>query len=239
MAGWQKIYRDIQYHWLWEDKPFSRGQAWIDLILLMNHEDGKTLIDGVLKEVKRGSKVTSLRKLSEQWGWSTTKVKKFLEQLEKDEMITYKSDSKKTFVIVENYDVYQGNDLTEVTEKKHRNNTEVIQKKNRSKTEINKQEIKEYIKNDKEGKEEKKVQLQPLSFPTEFHKRLFDYFHEITYRTIFEDCEIKENGDLIIITVKEEFKKATIQNRANELRLLFGKDVSVKAKESEGSDNID
>ncbi|WP_322020128.1 hypothetical protein [Clostridium butyricum] len=57
MAGWQKIYRDIQDHWLWEDKPFSRGQAWIDLILLVNHEDNKTLIDGELIEVKRGRKL--------------------------------------------------------------------------------------------------------------------------------------------------------------------------------------
>ena len=117
MAGWQKIYRDIQNHWLWEDKPFSRGQAWIDLILLVNHEDNKTLIDGELVEVKRGSRITSLRKLADQWGWSTTKVKKFLEQLDKDNMIKYKTDTKKTLVSIENYGLYQDGDNTEKTPK--------------------------------------------------------------------------------------------------------------------------
>lgn len=41
MAGWQKVYRDITKHWLWEDKPFSRGQAFIDLLLMVNHQDKK------------------------------------------------------------------------------------------------------------------------------------------------------------------------------------------------------
>lgn len=115
MAGWQKVYRDIQNHWLWEDKPFSRGQAFIDLILLVNHQDSKALIDGELIEVKRGSKITSLRKLGEAWGWSSKKVKKFLEQLEKDKMISYTSDSKKTVVTIENYSVYQDVGNTEET----------------------------------------------------------------------------------------------------------------------------
>lgn len=82
----------------------------------------------------------------------------------------------------------------------------------------------------KERKEEPEP-LLPLSFPTELHKIIFNTFHEVTYRTIFEDCEIEDKDKLIVITTKEEFKKATIQNRANELRLLFGKDVSVKSKE--------
>lgn len=107
MAGFQKVYRDIQKHWLWEDKPFSRGQAFIDLILSANHQNRKILIDSKLIEVERGSQITSLRKLGEAWGWSSKKVKKFLEQLQKDEMITYKSDSKKTVVTIENYSHYQ------------------------------------------------------------------------------------------------------------------------------------
>ncbi len=161
MAGWQKIYRDIQDHWLWEDKPFSRGQAWIDLILLVNHEDNKTLIDGELIEVKRGSKITSLRKLADQWGWSTTKVKKFLELLQKEQMIKFESDNKKTLVSIENYSVYQSKDNTENTVKKQSDNTEVTQKNFKSNSEViqkktNKND-KEYIKNDKEEEKERSI----------------------------------------------------------------------------------
>ncbi len=238
MAGWQKIYRDIQDHWLWEDKPFSRGQAWIDLILTVNHEDNKTLIDGELLEVKRGSKITSLRKLADQWGWSTTKTKKFLEQLEKDKMITYKSDNKKTLVTVENYSIYQSREVGEVTVKKHESNAEIMQKNFRSNSEViqkktNKND-KEYIKNDKEGEEEKKAQLKPISFPTPFHEIIFNQWHEISYRTWFEGCEIEENENLIIITVKEALKKTAIHNSyADPLRILLGKDISIKCIESE------
>jgi hypothetical protein len=45
--GWICLHRQIQDHWLWEDRPFSRGQAWIDLLMLANHEDKKMIFDGI------------------------------------------------------------------------------------------------------------------------------------------------------------------------------------------------
>ena len=39
--GYIKLYRSIFNHWLWQDKPFSRGQAFVDLILLANYKDKK------------------------------------------------------------------------------------------------------------------------------------------------------------------------------------------------------
>lgn len=237
MAGWQKVYRDIQEHWLWEDKPFSRGQAWIDLILSVNHEDNKTLIDGELIEVKRGSRITSLRKLADQWGWSTTKVKKFLELLQKEQMIKFESDNKKTLVSIENYSVYQSKDNTENTVKKQLDNTEVTQKNFKSNSEViqkktNKND-KEYIKNDKEGEERKEVYKTQLpSFPTPTHEVIFNQFGEITYKMWFEDSTIEVKGDLITITVKEPLKKEIIQNRfLDAIKTLTGKNITVKVSE--------
>ena len=235
-AGWQKIYRDIQEHWLWEDKPFSRGQAWIDLILSVNHDDNKTLIDGELIEVKRGSKITSLRKLAEQWGWSTTKVKKFLEQLKKDKMIEFESNNKKTLVTIENYDIYQNKESTEVTVKKQSNDTEVIQKKNRSNSEViqkktNKND-KEYIKNDKEREEGKEVYKTQLPFfPTPIHEVIFNQFSEVTYKMWFEKSLIETKGELITITVAEDYKKKAIANGyLKAIKTLTGKNIIVKTK---------
>lgn len=237
MAGWQKVYRDIQEHWLWEDKPFSRGQAWIDLILSVNHEDNKTLIDGELIEVKRGSRVTSLRKLADQWGWSTTKVKKFLELLQKEQMIKFESDNKKTLVSIENYSVYQSKDNTENTVKKQLDNTEVTQKKFKSNSEIiqkktNKND-KEYIKNDKEGEERKEVYKTQLpSFPTPTHEVIFNQFGPVTYKTWFEDSIIETKGDLNTIIVKEPLKKEIIQDRfLDAIKTLTGKNIAVKVSE--------
>ena len=233
MAGWQKIYRDIQEHWLWEDKPFSRGQAWIDLILLVNHEDNKALIDGELVEVKRGSKITSLRKLAEQWGWSTTKVKKFLEQLKKDNMIAFESDNKKTLVTIENYDVYQGKESTEITVKKQLDNTEVTQKNFKSNSEViqkktNKND-KEYIKNDKEG-EEKKEERQPLSFPTPTHELIFKQFGEISYKTWLSNLDITDD-EIVIYAANKPFEDLIKKRYVDAIETLTGKTVSVKGKE--------
>ena len=130
--GWITLHRSLLDNFLWEDKPFTKGQAWVDLLLSANHEDKKFMFDGSVVEVKRGQKITSIRQLSERWGWSTTKTKKFLNVLQNEKMLTYFSNSKKTTYTIVNYNKYQNLDNsksnTEVTQKKHRSNTEVTQK---------------------------------------------------------------------------------------------------------------
>ena len=134
-CGWISIHRKIQDNKIWEDKPFSRGQAWIVLLVLANQEDNKIIFNGSLGEIKRGEKITSLRKLSERWGWSITKVKKFLNLLSNENMISYKSDNKKTAYSIVNYDVYQDSENT-------KSNTEVTQKKIKNKSKKNQKKIK-------------------------------------------------------------------------------------------------
>lgn len=109
--GWISIHRKIQDNIIWNDKPFSRGQAWIDLIMLANHENKKIIFNGSMVEIKRGEKITSLRKLSERWGWSRGKTKKFLNLLKDENMIEFKTDHQKTTYKIVNYNVYQNEDL--------------------------------------------------------------------------------------------------------------------------------
>ena len=85
--GFIKLDREIFNHWVWEEKPFSRAQAWIDLIGLATHKNekfssGNTLIDG-----KRGNVYRSKTWLANRWGWSRKKVSNFLEMLQKDGMV--------------------------------------------------------------------------------------------------------------------------------------------------------
>jgi len=105
--GWVSVHRTIQDHWLWEDKPFSKGQAWIDLLMLANHEDSKFLLGNQLVEAKRGDVITSEIKLMARWGWSNTKVRTFISLLEKDSMLIKKTDSKKSVLTLTNYSVWQ------------------------------------------------------------------------------------------------------------------------------------
>lgn len=136
MTGWISLHRSIQKHWIFEEnRKFSRFEAWVDILLMVNHSDNKIMLDGKLVTVKRGQRVTSLRQLGERWNWSITKVDKFLKILETDEMLVVKKDTKKTVLTVVNYDDYQDEDSkkrhrkdSEKTVKRHRNNTEKTQK---------------------------------------------------------------------------------------------------------------
>lgn len=105
--GWISIYRSIQDHWLWQEKPFSKGQAWLDLLLSANHQDKKTLLGNELITIKRGSFITSQKKLMERWGWGSEKTRTFLKLLDSDGMIKFQPDKKKTTIVILNYNVYQ------------------------------------------------------------------------------------------------------------------------------------
>ena len=126
--GWVAIYRQVQDHWLWKDKPFSKGQAWIDILLLANHDDNKFLLGNELVEVKCGSFITSEIKLTERWGWSKTKVRAFLSLLQNDKMIVKKSDSKKTTITIVNYSDYAVFETAEKPQKNYEKTAEKPQK---------------------------------------------------------------------------------------------------------------
>lgn len=121
--GWISLSRKIQDSFVWKDKPFSKGQAWIDLLLSVNHEDNKFLLGNELIMCERGSMVTSVRKLTERWGWSNTKTVNFLNLLESDEMIVQKKDTKKTVISIVKYDDYQSSENTKKTAKRHESDT--------------------------------------------------------------------------------------------------------------------
>jgi len=135
-VGWIRLDRKITENWLWEDKPFSKGQAWIDLILMANHKDNKFPLGDDVVAVERGSFVTSELKLMQRWGWSKTKVRAFLSQLQNDQMLVKKTDRKKTTLTIANYGVYQDIETTEEP-KKDQKKTDKRPKKNTNNKETN------------------------------------------------------------------------------------------------------
>ncbi len=141
MAGYIKLYREIQEHWTWQDKPFSKGQAWIDLLMMANHDNNKVILGNEIIHVERGCLITSEVKLAKRWGWSRCKVRAFLDLLKQDEMIVKKSDSKKTYLKIVNYSVWQNSE----TGKKQRKDSVQTAFRQRSDTNNN-------VKNDKNDK---------------------------------------------------------------------------------------
>ena len=66
---------------MWLEEPFTRGQAWVDLLMLTNHADGHIRKRGIPIEVHRGELGWSEEALAERWKWSRGKVRRFLQEL--------------------------------------------------------------------------------------------------------------------------------------------------------------
>lgn len=197
--GWISLHRSIQNHWLFqEDRKFSKFEAWIDLILIANHKDGKVMHDGQLINVKRGQKLTSLRKLGNQWSWSITKVDKFLNILHEDGMIVLKKDTKKTLVTIVNYDVYQNIDL----EKRQRSNIEKNQKENKKESEKNQKETNNNVNNANNVNNHQSVSDEDFKKIIDYYNKTIQPLNGTDYIHLGEDVD-KFGKELVCKAIQE------------------------------------
>lgn len=105
--GWIKLHRRLLDCWIWDVKPFDKGRAWVDLLLLAMHHDKKIVIEDKPTIISRGSYFTSRGQLADRWGWSVKKVDTYLKTLEKEEMVTTHRTPKGTTITIVNYEEYQ------------------------------------------------------------------------------------------------------------------------------------
>jgi hypothetical protein len=123
MSGWIKIHRSITNHWLYSEKRvYSKLEAWYDMLIAVNYSDSKTLIKGKLYEVKRGQSIMSLDSWAKRWSWDKSKVRRFLNTLQNDNMIELKSDTITTQLTICNYESYQGERNADETPVKRKRN---------------------------------------------------------------------------------------------------------------------
>jgi len=106
-TGYIKLYRSVIDHWLWIEKPFSKFEAWVFMLLRANHSERKVNMGFELFQVNRGQFITSQEKLSEQFGWGRKQVRSFLDLLKADGMILIDVSTKMTKITICNYDSYQ------------------------------------------------------------------------------------------------------------------------------------
>lgn len=109
--GWIKLHRSIYNHWLWKED--TKLKWWLDLLLMANHTTRKILLGNQLIEISRGSLHTSLTKLTVRWNADKKTVKRFLDLLQKDSMISYTTTSKGTTINISNYKDFQDFKITE------------------------------------------------------------------------------------------------------------------------------
>lgn len=123
MDGWIKLHRKLVDNPLWHSEPFTRGQAWVDMILLASHKETYFYVRGIKINLKRGQLAWSEVKLSERWGWSRNKLRKFLNDMENEQQIKQQKSNVIQIITVVNYRQYQQkgttNDTTNGTTEGH------------------------------------------------------------------------------------------------------------------------
>lgn len=148
MSGWIKLHRSIQYHWLYTEKrSFSRFEAWNDILLTVNYADAQTFIKGKLYTVKRGESILSLESWAKRWSWDKSKVRRFLNMLQVENMIELKGDNITTRLIVCKYEDYQDSSNANETQTKRKRHSNDIQTTPIKEEEENKEEKEEKEKN--------------------------------------------------------------------------------------------
>lgn len=112
----------------WRDNPifkgeFSRADAWVWLIENACWKPIKTRIKGEIVTLDRGQLSFSIRFLAETWGWSKSRVDRFLAELRSEGMIQtcskigtphdQKSGQGQSIITISNYRKYQDTDREE------------------------------------------------------------------------------------------------------------------------------
>jgi len=105
--GWISIHRQIE-DWKWYfSEPFTKTQAWIDMLLLANHTPGFFSIRGQTISVERGQIGWSEESLAKRWRWSRGKVRRFLKTLENEHQIVQQKSTVLGVITILNYDKFQ------------------------------------------------------------------------------------------------------------------------------------
>ncbi len=109
MKGWISIHRKITENPLWLSEPFTRAQAWIDLLIIANHKDSYIYVRGNKIDIKRGQVGWSIQKLSKRWRWSVGKVNRYLNELKVDRQIDMQKNNVSSVITIVKYEDYQTN----------------------------------------------------------------------------------------------------------------------------------
>lgn len=111
--GWIKIHRNITENPMYFSEPFTRMQAWIDLLLVTNYRDSVIYVRGNKVIVKRGQIAKSQDFFATRWKWSRGKVIRFLDELQKCGQIVQQKSNIITLISVVNYENYQQDSTTD------------------------------------------------------------------------------------------------------------------------------
>jgi len=102
-----------------EREPYSKREAFLDLVQLAAFEKTEVFIAGYKYVVERGTVIVSKSFLVKRWGWNVDKVRRYLQYLERNHRCHVKCDHQCnqpiTSISIVSYDSYQGSATTGTT----------------------------------------------------------------------------------------------------------------------------
>ena len=106
MAGYVKIGRSVFGHNMFKEEPYTEREGWIWLICGASYKTDTIRIPNtsIVTEVKRGDYVASIRFLATKFKWSNSKVRRFLDRLERGKMLSTVTYTGITKITIANYD---------------------------------------------------------------------------------------------------------------------------------------
>jgi len=106
-SGYIKLYRSSLDDPLYFKEPFTKWQAWCDLILMAYYAPTDFFVRGIKVKGKRGCVYKGVMELTERWKWSRGKVERFIKYLVEDKKITVHANNVVNCMTIVNYDKYQ------------------------------------------------------------------------------------------------------------------------------------
>ena len=242
--GWIKLHRCLFNKAIWQNSTPEQKVILITLLGMANHKGKEWEWKGKQFKAKPGMLVTSLDSICTRCGKgiSVQNVRSALNKFEKYEFLTQEVTKTGRLITIVNWGIYQGvieegnkDTNKEVTNDQQSTNKEVTKSQQTGNKEVTTNKNDKNINNDnnvrereewEEGKEEAPT-LPPLFFPTQTHKKFFDQWGEVAYRTWFYDVVVVE-GEIINISSPDSFKNEIIRSKYKEyLEIITGKKVEI------------
>lgn len=224
MEGWIKLHRSLLENPLWTNEPFSRGQAWVDLLLIANHDDSYFYKRGIKLIVKRGQVGMSELGLSARWKWSKNKLRKFLKDLENEDQIRQQKNNVTNLITILNYDTYQKTEQQTEQQSKHQKDSRRTPKGHQKDT----------YKNVKNVKNEKKNIIPEKISEGDFIQNIISVFSEEYFLSRETAYEITAPGKersaagKILALYKKKYPEAGSEEALEGLRAYFQRALQIK-----------
>jgi len=232
--GWIKLHRKLKEHWLYpanRSKPFTEFEAWIDLLMEVNHSEQKVRVKNRLMVCKAGQSIRSIKEWARRWGWGKSKTYRFFDLLEDDSMIETENETVTTRLSVCNWGTYQG--------KRNADETQMNRKRNASETTPDTNKNVKNVKNERSlfGDREKSDTGEPEQSQDLIHGKTWEQWFDLFWkyypdrgpgrnpkqrtREYFERLVLEEDVDpKVIVTGTAVFRKAMASLNGEDRRTI-------------------